>query len=46
MHIIKINIIFFGGGNLHVCLYCQIASRHIASMEAIWLEAMRHTPKP
>ena len=33
--IIKINIyILFSGGNLHACVHCQVASRHIASMES------------
>ena len=32
--------IYFSGGNLHVCVQSQIASRHIASIEEIWLEAM------
>ena len=41
MPINKINLyFFFSGGNLHVCVHCQIASIHIASMEANLLEAM------
>ena len=40
MPMIKINIYILSGDNLHVFVHCQIAFRHNAPREAIWLEAM------